>query len=113
LTSYAEDRARRIEAGPQGGNILNNTGNSRQVRRARERDRDGPINLSDRLNFALAQLIPGMGLFSYSPVSPTIGRRVKRYRAAFTSERMEPIADYSRRYQALFAMPESPEVHKG
>jgi|SRR5215217_1709557 len=95
------------------GQVINNTGNSRQVRRARERDRErGPV-FSDRLAYALSQIEPGMGLFSYSPMSPTTGRRVKRYRAAYLSERMPASETNARRYQALFPMSESPEVHQG
>lgn len=122
MLSYAEDRARRIELGPQGGKLINNTGNSRQVRRARERDREAPISFSDRLNYALGEIewhliegrtVSSMGLYTYWTLSPVIGRKVRRYRAAYLSERMEPSADYQGRYKALFPMPESPAVHQG
>lgn len=83
----------------------------RQQRRSRDREEAREPSFSDRLAFALSQIewldIPGnfvsaMGLFSVSPMSKVINRRVKRYRAAYLSERQDPSADYQDRYKALF-----------
>lgn len=92
----------------------------RQQRRNRDREEARAPSFTDRLVFALSQIewrehfayatnglymkdmLASMGLMSTSPMSSVIGRRVKRYRAAYLSERQEPSADYSKRYQALF-----------
>lgn len=71
---------------------VNNTGLSRQQRRAREREREKEPVLSGRLTFALAQCYEGQGLFM----------RRGRYDRGWPSERREPSADYSGRYKALF-----------
>lgn len=60
---YAADRARRIEAGPQGG-YPRLGGVSRQVRRQRERQY-ADASLSPAITSALGSLKDGEGLFTY------------------------------------------------
>lgn len=121
----------RVRALPEGGPMVRldfKTGIAapypRQQHRNQMREEARLPSFTDRLAFALSQIewlppevltmgafdwveggmLSAMGLMSTSPMSPTIGRRVKRYRAAYLSERQEPSADYSKRYQALFTV---------
>jgi len=96
---YRAWRAARIESGPR-GNAVNNTGNTRQVRRQRERQfEDAPLSPSTME--LLARLRPGDGIFN-------------RYRAGFgvsrspgaAGETMPPRTDHSARYAHLFRVTE-------
>lgn len=81
------------------GPVINNTGMSRQVRRAHERQfDDAPLSL--RIIGALSRMYPGQGLFFQH------GRWLI---SGWPNERRTPTRDYSKRYAALFpVLPDAP-----
>lgn len=119
MTTYAEYRAfatsdywlDKRDAARSRENVINNTGLTRQVRRQRQREAEKPITLSPRLEGALLHLNPGQGLFMTAPYSRITGQRHKRYQPGYSSERIEPSADHSKRYAALFpVLPDTPDL---
>jgi hypothetical protein len=80
----------------------------RQQRRNRDREEAREPAFSHRLIFALEQAEAGMGLFITTRRRD--GLKIKRYRAAYLSERQDPVANYEGRYKALFPVPTGAEV---
>ena len=96
--SYAEYRDNAIRWYQLGGpkyvrrSVINNTGLSRQVRRAHEREFD-KVPLSERLLARLSTLYSGQGLFM---------QRGRPLFAGWPNEVRTPIRDYNKRYASLF-----------
>jgi hypothetical protein len=79
--------------------LINNTGHSRQVRRAHEREGE-KAELSSVLKAKLAQLYPGQGLFMQNYFG--FGRT---YYVGWPNETRKPNLDHSKRYAHLFKVP--------
>lgn len=99
LTTYAEDRARRIAEGPIGKAVY--TGPySRQARRKRKRDEDREPVFTALLMGRLANLGPNDGLLMTQ--DHTGMGRFRKWIICPVGSREKPSADYSDRYKALF-----------
>lgn len=88
------------------GPVINNTENSRQVRRQRAREAEKEPKLSQRLTMALEYLDEGQGLFMQLVITGGGNHRYRRYIRGYASESRTPSEDYTPRYQALFNLPQ-------
>lgn len=79
------------------GPVINNTGMTRQVRRAREREFD-KCQLSIPFTTKLAMMYPGQGLFMQRT---NFGRIIS---PGWPNERRTPRNDHSHRYASLFSV---------
>ena len=100
LTTYVEDRARRISEGPTGRANYNGRF-SRQQRRANAREADKEPILSQRLIGRLAAIRPGIDGILFTWDRTAIGD-FRKLIVCPVGSRQKPSADYTDRYKALF-----------